>query len=119
MRVLVTGGAGYIGSVVCEELVAAGHEAVVYDNLSKGHRDAVLPPARLVEGDILDAARLRETFSRERLEAVMHFPAASLVGESVVDPALYYRNNVVGGLTLLDAMREADVRPLVFSSTAA
>jgi UDP-glucose 4-epimerase len=119
MRVLVTGGAGYIGSVVCEELVAGGHVVVAYDNLTRGHRDALISPARLVEGDVHDGALLTRTLRQERIDAVMHFAADSLVGESVAQPGKYYRTNVVGGLTLLDAMREAEVRLLVFSSTAA
>src|SRR2546423_2904512 len=119
MQVLVTGGAGYIGSVVCEELIAAGHGVVVYDNLARGHRDAVIPPARLVEADVLDGPLLTKTLRQERIDAVMHFAADSLVGESVAQPGKYYRTNVAGGLTLLEAMRETDVRMLVFSSTAA
>jgi UDP-glucose 4-epimerase len=119
MRILVTGGAGYVGSVVCEHLVAAGHAIVVYDNLDKGHRDAVAPGARLVEGDILDGGRLARALGDERIEAVMHFAADSLVGESVAEPARYYRTNLVGGVTLLDAMRARDVPLLVCSSTAA
>ena len=119
MRVLVTGGAGYIGSVVNEELTAAGHTVVAYDNLVKGHRDAVVPPARLVEGDILDTARLAGTLAADRIEAVVHMAADSLVGESVSDPGKYYRSNVTGGLALLDAMRTTGVDILVFSSTAA
>jgi UDP-glucose 4-epimerase len=119
MRVLVTGGAGYIGSVVCEELVATGHDVVAYDNLAKGHASAVLAPAKLVQGDILDGAQLVATLREERIDAVMHFAADSLVGESVAKPEKYYRTNVVGGLTLLDAMRESGVDVLVFSSTAA
>ena len=119
MRVLVSGGAGYVGSVVIEELLAAGHDVVAYDSLRKGYRDAVLPPARLIEGDILDGARLTETLHTERADAVVHMAADSLVGESMTDPARYYRTNVTGGLALLDAMRAAGVRSLVFSSTAA
>jgi UDP-glucose 4-epimerase len=119
MRVLVTGGAGYVGSVVVEELLAAGHEVVAYDNLGTGHRDAVVEPARLVEGDILDGPRLTETLRGQRIAVVVHMAADSLVGESVADPARYYRTNVSGGLVLLDAMRAAGVRALVFSSTAA
>ena len=119
MRVLVTGGAGYVGSVVCEHLVSAGHTAVVYDNLAKGHRDAVQPPARLVEGDVLDGPRLGAVLADEHIEAVMHFAADSLVGESMTHPGKYYRSNFVGGLTLLEAMRERGVPLLVFSSTAA
>src|SRR4051812_9634206 len=105
MRVLVTGGAGYIGSVVTEELVEGGHEVVVYDNLSKGHRDAVVPGATLIEADLLDSGALRQALVSYRIEAVVHLAAASLVGESVTDPAKYYRSNLTGGLALLDAMR--------------
>src|SRR6185436_5944530 len=118
MRVLVTGGAGYIGSVVSEQLVNDGHEVVVYDNLSKGHRDAVVEGARFVEADLLDADKLRETLNDNRIEAVIHMAAFSLVGESVEQPSKYYHNNVVAGLVLLDAMRECGIRRIVFSSTA-
>ncbi len=117
MRVLVTGGAGYIGSVVSEQLVNDGHEVVVYDNLSKGHRDAVVAGARFVEGDLLDADKLRETLNG--IDAVIHMAAFSLVGESVEKPSKYYHNNVVAGLVLLDAMRDCGVKRIVFSSTAA
>ena len=119
MKVLVTGGAGYIGSVVSEQLVNDGHEVVVYDNLSKGHRDAVVDGAHFVERDLLDANKLRETLNDNRIEAVIHMAALSLVGESVEQPAKYYQNNVVAGLVLLDAMRESGVKRIVFSSTAA
>ena len=119
MRVLVTGGAGYIGSVVTEELVKDGHRAVVYDSLYKGHRAAVVPEAKFVAGDLMDGETLRRTLSENGIEAVIHMAADSLVGESVQKPAKYYRNNVVAGLTLLDAMLDAGVRRIVFSSTAA
>ncbi|HZI17280.1 MAG TPA: UDP-glucose 4-epimerase GalE [Pyrinomonadaceae bacterium] len=119
MRVLVTGGAGYIGSVVTEELLADGHEVVVFDNLSKGHRGAIVEGAAIVEGDLLDAEALRRAFAENGTEAVIHMAAHSLVGESVTDPAKYYRNNVTAGLALLDAMRGAGVSRIVFSSTAA
>ena len=119
MRVLVTGGAGYIGSVVSEQLVADGHEVVVYDNLSKGHRDAVVEGAELVEGELLDSEILNRTFADRRIEAVIHMAAYSLVGESVDHPNKYYHNNVIAGLVLLDAMLACDVKQLVFSSTAA
>ena len=119
MRVLVTGGAGYIGSVVTEELVTDGHEVVVYDNLVKGHRQAVVSGATFVEGNLLDAAVLRQTLTDHHIEAVIHMAAYSLVGESCEQPAKYYQNNVVAGLVLLDTMRECDVSRIVFSSTAA
>ncbi|HEX8069155.1 MAG TPA: UDP-glucose 4-epimerase GalE [Pyrinomonadaceae bacterium] len=119
MRVLVTGGAGYIGSVVTEELVKDGHDAVVYDSLYKGHRGAVVAGARFVRADLLDGESLRRAFREQRTEAVIHMAADSLVGESVQQPAKYYRNNVTAGLALLDAMRDCGVTRLVFSSTAA
>jgi UDP-glucose 4-epimerase len=119
MRILVTGGAGYIGSVISEELVAGGHEVVVFDNLVKGHRDAVAAGATLVRGDVLDGEALRRALRERRIEAVVHMAADSLVGESVTDPGKYYRTNVLGGLSLLDAMRAEGVNRLVFSSTAA
>lgn len=119
MRVLVTGGAGYIGSVVTEELVNDGHEVVVYDNLVKGHRPAVVSGATFVDGDLLDAAVLGQTLTHHRIEAVIHMAAYSLVGESCEQPAKYYQNNLVAGLVLLDTMRECDVSRIVFSSTAA
>jgi UDP-glucose 4-epimerase len=119
MKVMVTGGAGYIGSVVTEELLKGGDEVVVYDSLYKGHREAVVEGAAFVKGDLLDTALLRETLTQHRVEAVVHMAADSLVGESVKEPAKYFRNNVLGGLSLLDAMRGAGVSRLVFSSTAA
>ena len=119
MRVFVTGGAGYIGSVVTEQLVGDGHEVVVFDNLSKGHRGAVVEGAKFVEGDLLDADQLRQTLNEHRIEAVIHMAASSLVGESVQEPGKYYHNNVVAGLALLDAMRDCGVSRIVFSSTAA
>jgi UDP-glucose 4-epimerase len=119
MRVLVTGGAGYIGGVVAEELLNDGHEVVVYDNLSKGHRDAAPPGATFVHGDLGDGPLLRETLRRNLSEAVVHMAADSLVGESVADPAKYYANNLGNGLALLDAMKELEIGRLVFSSTVA
>ena len=118
MRVLVTGGAGYIGSVVASQLVEAGHETVVFDDLSKGHRGAVPEGARLVHGNLMDAGFTHEALS-EGFDGVLHFAALSLVGESVERPEIYYRNNVCGTLNLLEAMREAGTGRLVFSSTAA
>ena len=114
----MTGGAGYIGSVVASQLVEAGHETVVLDDLSKGHREAVPEGARLVRGSLMDAGFARETLA-EGFDGVLHFAALSLVGESVEQPELYYRNNVCGTLNLLEAMREASAGRLVFSSTAA
>jgi UDP-glucose 4-epimerase len=118
VRVLVTGGAGYIGSVVASQLVEAGHETVVIDDLSKGHREAVPEGARLVSGSLMDMVFVHETLS-EGFDGVLHFAALSLVGESVEQPERYYRNNVCGTLNLLEAMREAGTGRLVFSSTAA
>lgn len=119
MRVMVTGGAGYIGSVVIEELLAAKHDVTAYDDLRTGHRDAVIPPARLVEADLLDATALGDALRAGRIEAVVHMAANALVGESMAEPATYYRNNLTGGLVLLDAMRAAGVETIVFSSSAA
>lgn len=119
MRVLVTGGAGYIGSVLTEELVKDGHTAVVFDNLYKGHLGAVVPEAKFVEGDLMDTERMRRALRDNQIEAVIHMAADSLVGESVEKPDKYYRNNVVAGLSLLEAMLAEDVRRIVFSSTAA
>ncbi|HKV34405.1 MAG TPA: UDP-glucose 4-epimerase GalE [Pyrinomonadaceae bacterium] len=119
MRVLVTGGAGYIGSVVTEQLIGDGHEVVVYDDLSKGHRAAVVQGAELVHARLSDVAVLSKTLADRKIEAVIHMAASSLVGESVENPGKYYVNNVVTGLVLLDAMMLGDVKRLVFSSTAA
>jgi UDP-glucose 4-epimerase len=119
MRVMVTGGAGYIGAVIAWELAAGGHDVVVYDNLSKGHADSVAGAGELVSGDLLDGETLRRTLSSRRIEAIVHMAASSLVGESVAEPDRYYRNNVEAGLQLLAAMRVLAVRDLVFSSTAA
>lgn len=118
MKVLVCGGAGYIGSHMVRDLVASGHEVVVFDNLSTGHREAV-GTVPLVEGDLLDPVALEALFGHRRFDTVMHFCALSLVGVSVREPYLYYQNNVVGTLNLLQAMRETQVDRLVFSSTAA
>ncbi|HEY6572842.1 MAG TPA: UDP-glucose 4-epimerase GalE, partial [Candidatus Eisenbacteria bacterium] len=119
MNVLVVGGAGYIGSVVCEELVRARHSVIVLDDLSTGHRDAVPPLAYLVEGSVADEAALNEALTVKSLDAVIHLAAKSIVGESVKQPALYHEANVANGVRLLDAMQRHDVRALVFSSTAA
>lgn len=117
-RVLVTGGAGYIGSHTCKALAAAGHEPMVYDNLSGGFKDFVRW-GPLAIGDTRDADSLRDAFVRFRPDAVIHFAARIAVGESVKAPWLHYRDNVIGSLTLLDVMREQSVGRLVFSSSAA
>lgn len=117
MKVLVTGGAGYVGSVNAAVLVERGHEVVVVDNLSTGNRDAVPPEAAFVEGDIKDLAA--DVLADGSFDGVMHFAAQSLVGESVVEPSKYWSGNVVTTLALLDAIRESKTPKLVFSSTAA
>ena len=119
MRAFVTGAAGYIGSVVAERLLDRDHEVVAFDNLSRGHRAAVPDGADFVEGDLRDRARLAEVVAEARPDAVVHLAAEALVGESVARPATFFEVNVAGGLNLLDAMRAAGVRRLVFSSTAA
>src|SRR5579859_707634 len=118
MKLLVTGGAGYIGSVVTLQLIEAGHQVTVLDNLTKGHEDAVPDGAELVPGDLLNQDELHRTLAAG-FDGVLHFAALSLVGESVKQPERYYRNNVAGTLNLLDAMRAAGVPRLIFSSTAA
>src|SRR5690349_14575418 len=118
MRVLVTGGAGYIGSATVEQMLDRGHEIVVLDNLVKGHRQAVDPRARFVEGDIADIALVEQTLKDNGIDSVIHFAAASLVGESMQNPGKYFHNNVVGGANLVEAMLRAGVRMLVFSSSA-
>jgi UDP-glucose 4-epimerase len=120
LRVLVTGGAGYIGSVVVEELLNSAAECiVVLDDLSQGHAEAVVAPARLHRGDIADATLVGHLCQSERLNAVIHLAGSSRVAESVQNPMKYYRDNVVKGLALLDAVVAAGVRRFVFSSTAA
>jgi UDP-glucose 4-epimerase len=116
VRLLVTGGAGYIGSVVAAQLVAAGHEVTVLDDLSTGHADAVPPGAAFIKGTLRDCAA--EVLA-DGTEAVLHFAAKSLVGESVAEPAKYWSANLGGTIALLEAMREIGVRTIVFSSTAA
>lgn len=118
MKLLVTGGAGYIGSIVARDLVAAGHEVVVLDNLRQGHRDAVPAGSRLEVRDLLDRDGVFELLS-ERFDGVLHFAALALVGESVSHPERYWHTNVGGTLNLLEAMVEAGTERLVFSSTCA
>jgi UDP-glucose 4-epimerase len=117
--VLVTGGAGYIGSVITDQLLEAGHRVIVLDDLSKGHKDAIARDATFVQGQLQDAELLEDVFAEEEPDAVVHMAASSLVGDSMTRPAPYYRNNVVAGVVLLDAMRAAGVDKMVFSSTAA
>ena len=118
MKLLVTGGAGYIGSVVTSQLLESGHETVVFDDLSKGYEEAVPDGAGFVRGSLLDTVRVNEVLS-QGFDGVVHFAALSLVGESVEHPEKYYRNNVCGTLNLLEAMVEHGTSRLVFSSTAA
>jgi UDP-glucose 4-epimerase len=118
MKLLVTGGAGYIGSIVSRQLLELGHEVVVLDNLERGHREAVAPDARFVEADLRDPAQVAAAVG-EGFDGVLHFAALALVSESVSHPERYYRTNVGGTLNLLEAMRDASVPRLVFSSTCA
>lgn len=118
MKILVTGGAGYIGSHTVVELVERGNEVIVLDNLVKGHRQAVIK-GKLIEGDILDFVKLDEVFSNNKIDAVMHFAADSLVGESVVNPKKYFNSNIIGSLNLLNIMLKYNIKYFIFSSTAA
>jgi UDP-glucose 4-epimerase len=118
MNILVTGGAGYIGSVVVEQLVAAGESVVVFDNLSQGHRGAVHPSALFVEGDLANRAAIDAALSQHRPDAVMHFASRTLVGESMQKPFLYLGDNVTTGLNLLQSIVEHGVKRMILSSTA-
>ncbi|MED1713804.1 UDP-glucose 4-epimerase GalE [Bacillus paralicheniformis] len=119
MAILVCGGAGYIGSHAVAELLSRNEEVVIIDNLQTGHQEAALKGASFYNGDLRDEAFLRKVFQENEIEAVMHFAADSLVGESVTDPLKYYDNNVYGAICLLKVMKEFDVKQIVFSSTAA
>ncbi len=119
MKILLTGGSGYIGSVTTELLCDDGHEVVVFDNLERGHRAAVDPRARLVVGDLREPLAIREAMAAAKPDAVVHFAAYALVGESMQEPHKYFENNVGGGLNLLDAMLRVGVRKIIFSSTCA
>jgi len=119
MRVLVTGGAGYVGSVVSDELLKSGHEVTVLDNLQQGHERAVLRGARFVKGDVCKPTHLARLFRDSRFDAVMHMAAETVVEYSITDPRRYFQTNVTGGVYLLDAMLKHGVDRLVFSSTAA
>lgn len=119
MAILVAGGAGYIGSHMVKDLVEHGQEVVVADNLSTGHRDAINPNAKFYEGDIRDRKFLDKIFDNEDIEAVVHFAAFSIVPESMSKPLKYFDNNTGGMITLLEAMRDHNIKYIVFSSTAA
>ena len=119
MNIFVTGGAGYIGSICVEELLNAGHAVTVFDNLTEGHREAIDPRASFAEGDLMDVPSLTNALASSKAEAVMHFAANALVGESMTNPVKYFRNNVTGGLHLLEAMVQTGVKKIVFSSTCA
>ena len=119
MRVFVTGGAGYIGSICVEELVNAGHEVTVFDSLSQGHRKAVDPRAAFVKGELSDGKKLLKTISDFQAEAVIHYAASALVAESMRDPSSYFDNNVANGIQLLIAAQKAGVKRFVHSSSCA
>jgi UDP-glucose 4-epimerase len=119
MKILVVGGAGYIGSICAELLLDQGHEIAVFDNLSEGHRGALDPRARFIEGDLQDRQAIDSALAVARPEAVIHFAASALVSESMRDPSKYFRNNISSGLNLLDSMVTAHVERIVFSSTCA
>lgn len=119
MRVFLTGGAGYIGSVTTELLLDQGHEVVVFDNLGRGHRQAIDRRAAFIRGDLCDAGQVLRAVKKARPDAVVHFAAYALVGESMTDPGMYFTNNVMGGVNLAEAMVKAGVGRIVFSSTCA
>ncbi len=119
MNVFVTGGAGYIGSVTSELLLDAGHNVTIFDNLGRGHRPAVDKRADFIEGDLCDKESVANAIGRVQPDAVVHFAAFALVGESMECPEMYFRNNVVGGINLAEAMLANDVSKIVFSSTCA
>ena len=119
MKILVVGGAGYIGSICVELLLDEDHEVIVFDNLTEGHRLAVDERAAFIGGDLSRREEISRSLKETKPEAVMHFAANALVGESMQNPSKYFRNNVAAGINLLDAMREAGVRRFVFSSTCA
>src|SRR5207302_554253 len=119
MKILVVGGAGYIGSVCAELLLDEGHSVAMFDNLSEGHRAAIDPRAEFFDGDLQDRQSIEKALARQKPDAVMHFAANALVGESMQNPSKYFRNNIANGLNLLDAMLGAGVGKIVFSSTCA
>jgi len=119
MQVLVTGGAGYIGSVVNQALIRSGHAVIVYDDLRNGHTDAIPPGIPLLQADLTDCEALTSALRKYGIQAVVHMAADCLVGESMTDPGKYYRNNLVAGISLLECMRNCGIKRIVFSSTAA
>jgi len=119
MKVFVTGAAGYIGSVCVEELLKCGHEVCVFDNLSEGHVEAVVAPARLVKGDVVNFQEVMDAVSAFKPDAVIHFAGKALVGESMTNPYVYYETNLQGGTNLLEAMVRNGCKKIVFSSTCA
>jgi UDP-glucose 4-epimerase len=119
MHIFVTGGAGYIGSICSEELINAGHQVTIFDNLSEGHLAAVDKRAAFIKGDLMNRKEIFAAVKEAKPDAMMHFAANSLVGESMTNPSKYFRNNVSGGINLLDATVEAGVKKFIFSSTCA
>ena len=119
MNIVVTGGAGYVGSIITESLVEKGHTVIVLDNLQQGHREAVLPEADFYLTDICDAQAVQDVFRRAKIDAVMHMAAETVVEYSITDPKRYFQNNVIGGINLLEAMLKHNVSKLIFSSSAA
>lgn len=119
MSLLITGGAGYIGSIVVEQLLKKGDEVVVIDNFQEGNRKAVLPEAKLYEGDFGNKTLLTKIFEENKIEAVLHFAGETTIEFSMTDPGLYFHNNVVNGITLLEVMRQFGCNRFIFSSTAA
>ncbi len=119
MHIFVTGGAGYIGSICSEELINAGHTVTIFDNLTEGHRSALDPRAKFVQGDLANREEIIPAVAAAKPDAIMHFAANALVGESMTNPSKYFRNNVAAGINLLDAAVEAGVKKFIFSSTCA
>jgi UDP-glucose 4-epimerase len=119
MKILVTGGAGYIGSVASEQLLNQGHKVVVFDNLERGHKKAIDKRAKFIQGDLRNRQEIVDAMAAAKPDAVMHFAAFALVGESMESPMLYFRNNLGGGIHLVEAMLERGVKRIIFSSTCA